>query len=95
MGGRKFQTKNAVKGKARYLLTLPFKVEMEPQALLRMRLLERASVGIPGWLSGLAPAFGPGHDPGVPGSNPMSGSLHGACFALCLCLCLFLSVSHE
>ena len=24
--------------------------------------------GIPGWLSGLAPAFGPGRDPGVPRS---------------------------
>ena len=31
--------------------------------------------GIPGWRSGLAPAFGPGHDPGDPGSNPTSGSL--------------------
>ena len=31
--------------------------------------------GIPGWLSGLAPAFGPGHDPGVLGSIPASGSL--------------------
>ena len=30
--------------------------------------------GIPGWRSGLAPAFGPGHDPGDPGSNPTSGS---------------------
>ena len=30
--------------------------------------------GQPGWLSGLAPAFGPGHDPGDPGSNPTSGS---------------------
>ena len=32
---------------------------------------------IPGWLSGLAPAFGPGCDPGVrvPGSSPASGSL--------------------
>ena len=28
------------------------------------------SKGIPGWLSGLAPAFGPGRDPGVPGSSP-------------------------
>ena len=26
--------------------------------------------GIPGWPSGLAPAFGPGRDPGDPGSNP-------------------------
>ena len=31
-------------------------------------------VGIPGWRSGLAPAFGPGRDPGDPGSNPTSGS---------------------
>ena len=26
--------------------------------------------GIPGWRSGLAPAFGPGRDPGDPGSIP-------------------------
>ena len=43
-------------------------------------------MGIPGWLSGLAPAFGPGW-------SPTSGSLHGACFSLCLCLCLALSLS--
>ena len=30
--------------------------------------------GIPGWRSGLAPAFGPGRDPGDEGSNPTSGS---------------------
>ncbi|CAD7670673.1 unnamed protein product [Nyctereutes procyonoides] len=30
--------------------------------------------GIPGWRSGLAPAFGPGRDPGDPGSNPTSDS---------------------
>ena len=30
--------------------------------------------GIPGWRSGLAPAFGPGRNPGDPGSNPTSGS---------------------
>ena len=35
---------------------------------------ERLCLGIPGWLSGLAPAFGPGRDPGDPGSNPTSGS---------------------
>ena len=34
-----------------------------------------ADQGIPGWLSGLAPAFGPGRDPGVPGSSPTLGSL--------------------
>ena len=44
--------------------------------------------GIPGWRSGLAPAFGPGRDPGDPGSNPTSGSLHGACFSLCLSVSL-------
>ena len=31
-------------------------------------------VGIPGWRSSLAPAFGPGRDSGDPGSNPTSGS---------------------
>ena len=30
--------------------------------------------GIPGWRSGLVPAFGPGRDPGDPGSNPTSGT---------------------
>ena len=30
--------------------------------------------GIPGWRSGLAPAFGPGRDLGDPGSSPTSGS---------------------
>uniref|UniRef100_A0A8C0LPQ8 glutaminase n=1 Tax=Canis lupus dingo TaxID=286419 RepID=A0A8C0LPQ8_CANLU len=39
------------------------------------RFLNREIIfGIPGWRSGLAPAFGPGRDPGDPGSNPMSGS---------------------
>ena len=49
--------------------------------------------GIPGWLSGLAPAFSPRHDPGILGSSPESGSRHGACFSLCLCPCLSLSLS--
>ena len=31
-------------------------------------------LGIPGWRSGLAPAFGLGCDPGDRGSNPTSGS---------------------
>ena len=31
--------------------------------------------GIPGWLSGLAPAFSPGCDLGVQGSSPTSGSM--------------------
>ena len=46
-------------------------------------------LGIPGWLSGLAPAFGPRRDPGVPGSSPASGSRPGACFSLLLCLSLY------
>ena len=37
-------------------------------------LKKNVIVGIPGWCSGLAPAFGPGCDPGDPGSNPASGS---------------------
>uniref|UniRef100_A0A8C0MPK2 Mitochondrial calcium uniporter regulator 1 n=1 Tax=Canis lupus familiaris TaxID=9615 RepID=A0A8C0MPK2_CANLF len=35
---------------------------------------KKTEPGIPGWRSGLAPAFGPGRDPGDPGSNPTSGS---------------------
>ena len=30
-------------------------------------LIKNSFPGIPGWLSGLAPAFGPGHDPGALG----------------------------
>ena len=36
--------------------------------------IKESHSGIPGWRSGLAPAFGPGRDPGDPGSNPTSGS---------------------
>ena len=52
-----------------------------------------ASLGIPGWRSGLAPAFGPGRDPGDPGSNPTSGSWcmepasPSACVSASLSLC--------
>ena len=53
----------------------------------------KIKIGIPGWHSGLAPAFSPGRDPGDGGSSPTSGSLHGACFSLCLYLCLSLCVS--
>ena len=53
--------------------------------------LEWTMVGIPGWLSSLAPVFGLGHDPRVQRS-PVSGSLHGACFSPLLCLCLSLSL---
>ena len=35
---------------------------------------ENTLFGIPGWCSGLAPAFGPGRDPEDPGSNPTLGS---------------------
>ena len=37
-------------------------------------LFKYASVGIPGWHSGLVPAFGPERDPEDLGSNPTSGS---------------------
>ena len=37
-------------------------------------IIKNEHMGIPGWCSGLAPAFGPGGDPGDPGSNPTSGS---------------------
>ena len=62
-------------------------------------ILKGGKKGIPGWLSGLAPAFGSGWDPGVPGSSPTSGSLHGACFSLCLrvwlCVCVCVCVCRE
>ena len=34
---------------------------------------KKGTFGIPGWRSGLAPAFGPGRDSGDPGSNPTPG----------------------
>ena len=34
----------------------------------------KKELGIPGWRSGLVPAFVLGRDPGDPGSNPTSGS---------------------
>ena len=51
--------------------------------------------GIPGWRSGLAPAFGPGHDPGDPGSNPTSGSrcMEPASPSACVSASLSLSLS--
>ena len=57
----------------------------------------KANVGIPGWHSGLAPAFGPGRDPGDPGSNPTSGSRcmepasPSACVSSSVCVCVCLS----
>ena len=43
-------------------------------AFLQGLSLKTTPPGIPGWRSGLAPAFGPGPTPGDRGSNPMSGS---------------------
>ena len=56
-------------------------------------LLKKGTKGIPGWLSGLAPAFGPGHDPGVPGSSPASGSWHMEPASLSACVSASLSLS--
>ena len=59
-------------------------------------LLLKYFYGIPGWLGGLAPAFGPGRDPGDLGSSPASRApcvepaSHSA-----VSLALSLSVSHE
>ena len=65
-----------------------------PQPHKLERPNKKCSLGaIPGWLSGLVPAFRPGRDPRDLGSSPASGSLQGACFSLCLCLCLSLSLS--
>ena len=50
-------------------------------------------LGIPGWRSGLAPAFGPGRDPGDPGSNPTSGSRCMEPASLSVCVSAPLSLS--
>ncbi|CAD7691246.1 unnamed protein product [Nyctereutes procyonoides] len=52
---------------------------------------------IPGWCSGLAPAFGPGRDPGDPGSNPTSGSrcMEAASPSACVSASLSLSVRSQ
>ena len=44
--------------------------------------------GQPGWLSGLALAFGPGCGLGVPGLGPAWGSPQGACFSVSVSLCV-------
>ena len=61
------------------------------EAEVRVRKLEE---GIPGWRSGLAPAFGPGCDPGDPGSSPTSGSrgMEPASPSACLSLSVSLSL---
>ena len=38
--------------------------------IFRTAVLKNQVSGIPGWLIGLAPAFGPGRDPGVPDRVP-------------------------
>ena len=64
---------------------------LQTRGLISLRL---SFPGIPGWLSGLVPAFGTGHHPGVPGLSPVSGSLCGACFSsVCVSTSLSLSVS--
>ena len=49
-------------------------------------------MGIPGWLSGLVPAFGPGRSWRPRIESHVRLPVHGACFSLCLCLCLSLSL---
>ena len=63
---------------------------METRGLLRM-----IQEGIPGWRSGLAPAFGPGCDLGEPGSSPTSGSrcMEPASPSACVSASLSLSVT--
>ena len=63
-------------------------------AMLCFLCLELLFAGIPGWRSGLAPAFGPGCDPGDPGSNPTSGSwcMEPASPSACVFASLSLSV---
>ena len=58
-------------------------------------LTKKDNYGIPGWHSGLAPAFGPGRDPGDPGSNPTSGSrcMEPASPSACVSASLSLSVT--
>ena len=55
----------------------------------------KTKLEIPGWRSGLAPAFGPGRDPGDPGSNPTSGfrCMEPASPSACVSASLSLSLS--
>ena len=54
--------------------------------------IKNSCIGIPGWFSGLAPAFGPGCHPGDPGSS-RAPCMESASPSLCLCLSLSLSLS--
>ena len=54
---------------------------------------KNVTVGIPGWLSSLGPAFRPGHDPGDLGSSPCRkpaspSACVSASLSLSLSLCL-------
>ncbi|CAK7291189.1 Leucine-rich repeat-containing protein 37A [Vulpes lagopus] len=69
------QEKNAkVKKKEKTAMLIPPRL-LGPK-FKRQIFPKKLETGIPGWRSGLAPAFGPGCDPGDPGSNPTSGSRH-------------------
>ena len=67
--------------------------EQKEKQKVENRTEKKKKLGIPGWRSGLAPAFGPGRDPGDPGSNPTSGSRcmepasPSACVSASLSLC--------
>ena len=53
----------------------------------------KEGAGMPGWLSGWAPAFGSGHDPGDPGCSPGDPGCReptSPSARLCLCVCVFL-----
>ena len=63
-------------------------------------LIKSTVTGIPGWRSGLAPAFGPGHNPGDPESSParascMEPASPSACVSASLSLSLSLCYYHE
>ena len=64
---------------------------------VRQESIKILEEGIPGWRSGLAPAFGPGRDPGDPGSNPTSGSrcMETASPSAYVCLSLSLCDYHK
>ena len=51
-----------------------YSAEIERSPGMGQRWVKVHTGGIPGWRSGLAPAFDPGRDPGDLGSNPTSGS---------------------
>ena len=66
-------TSFAVKARNVLHITCPIEAFMVPLITV-ITSIKTNMFGIPGWRSGLAPAFGPGRDPGDPGSNPTSGS---------------------